>query len=226
MSETDPAHQSEGSWRKACQLVGEFMWHWASLEQEVNKSYRKLLRIKGINGYIAVANITLRDKISAIRTVVHMAAAELSWWRAADKDLTAIATMNNERRNLVAHNAFMGHSSGGVEFLIIKAKGKLDIPDVVWTPEEFEQVFAEVERLRERLKETTSAVLGPDLPPPSGKNIFALPPTPAPNGLTGLLALGHQTLASLGYPSPSPTEEPQTPEALPPKRKGSRKPKD
>ena len=201
----------------ACLLVGKFMWNWAVLENTINVAYRKLLQIKGLNGYIATANITLRDKVSAVRTVVHhICGHDEEWWKAADKDLLAVSTMNSTHRNLVAHNLFVGHKSGGADFLIVKAKGKFAVPDVVWTPDMFEASFVEIDALRERVIAIIDHVRAlQDAPDQIVRaiNIFALQPKPEPTTLDAQLILDRPPLASPDVPSPNPRLAAQTPKA-------------
>lgn len=215
--------------RKACLLVGQFMWRWGALEAAANRAYRKLLKIKGIEGYIATANISFRDKLSAVRTVVHwVCKSDVKWWTAADKDLLAISEMNGSRRNIVAHNAFMEHPSGGVEFIIIRAKGKFAIPDVVWTPDEFSEVFEDIERLHVRLDAIVEHVEHVRSGPSKiaqAFNIFAMPPTPEPPALDDLPNPARHLPAHDGDPSPNPTEVGETPQAPPPKPKSSKRKK-
>lgn len=215
---------------RACLLVGQFMWRWGALESAVNSAYRKLLNLKPIEGYIATANITLRDKLSAVRTVVHwFCGSETEWWKAADADLNAIGTLNGTRRNVVAHNAFMEHPSGGVEFVIIKAKGKFAIPDVIWEPEEFTDVFLEIGRLHDRLTLITEHVVATRLAKSGGlagaimnPYAIALSPTPGPGLIGGLY---HQVLhppAPLDAPSPTPKSRTRTTKAPQAKSRGKK----
>jgi hypothetical protein len=224
---------------KACLLVGQFMWRWALLESAVNGAYRKLLKLKGVEGHIATANITLRDKVAAVRTVVHIACQpdtekrpeEAEWWKAADRDLIAITTMNGNRRNVVAHNLFGGHESGGVDFLIIKAKGKFAVPDVVWTPEDFDAVFLEIDHLCIRVREITEHIekrraAVSDLLS-QAVNWFALPPPPepmpAPELLGGLYHLGRLAQEHPDALSPNPKPSSKTPKAPRKKSEGRKK---
>lgn len=115
---------------RAFRLVGEFMFHWAHLESVLNTGIHKLLRLEGAEALIATANITVRDKISLFRTLITYYNAAGDWLKAANKTLDRVSDLSGER-NLVAHNMFSPHEDGGVEFFLVKAKGKFALPDTV-----------------------------------------------------------------------------------------------
>ena len=58
-------------------------------------------------------------------------------------------------RNVVAHTAFGPHDSGAVEFLTIKAKGKLTFPEMIWSDTQFHEYCNKMGSLREKLEEVT-----------------------------------------------------------------------
>ena len=225
MAET--ADQKDGNeLKRAFELVGQFMWNWAGLEERVNNGYRRLFRLTGVEGYMATANLTLRDKIHAIRTVVHWYCQRQGEWAVqADKDLRAIIDMSSERRNVAAHNRFLPHASGGVEFITIKAKGKFSVPDVIWTPEDFEAIEDEIERLSKRVGSIVGhAVISRNVAAGASQlgNALAQSPTQTLNALAVGWDPPPQLPDSRGFLSPTQTEAPQTP---PEKRASKPKPR-
>jgi hypothetical protein len=63
-----------------------------------------------------------------------------------DKVLIKIADYS-PTRNMIAHSMFVGAVGGsGVEFHIVRARGKLDVPSIVWTHADFANAQAKLLR--------------------------------------------------------------------------------
>ena len=136
---------------KACTLVGQFMNSWALLESAMNTGIGELLGMGNIERIIATSNMQVRSKIHIFKTLINLMGAPEDWVRGSIKTLNAITT-KSDHRNMVAHTPFGPHESGGVEFLVIRAKGKLTFPDTIWSEDEFKGHFREIEELRNELE--------------------------------------------------------------------------
>lgn len=142
---------------RSYRLVGEFMFYWAALEAELNRGVRKLLGLEGTEGIIATANMQVRDKIHTLRTLVtYYASSDADALKAHNKTIDRIGDMAGQR-NLVAHNIFAPHDDGGVEFFLIKAKGKFAAPETVWSIEDFLNKNHEMTQLAEALNGIVAA---------------------------------------------------------------------
>jgi hypothetical protein len=151
-STDDDWKPSQNEFAYAFALIGEFMFHWAVLESEINRSIHQLLNLDGPTGYITTANMGLRDKLNLVRTLLHFYCnGSDAWVKDANKELDKIGAMS-AHRNLVAHTLFGPHKGGGVSFMTIKAKGKFDLPEVIWKPEDFDAKQIEIARLKRRLE--------------------------------------------------------------------------
>lgn len=209
-------------------LVGEFMFNWAYLENQINKSIHKLLGLKGLDRLIVTANMTARDKIHCVRTLVNFYwVGDPEWLQRFDKAMISAADLL-QARNTVAHNMFVPHDSGGVEFVTIKAKGKFALPEVVWSEQDFWDKGREANRIAEETQSAVRHALVCRSTMDSSRrsmamNPFALPPKIEPNALTGLFALGRQAPETPGSPLPNPETGAQTPPAPPPKRRERKK---
>ena len=230
MSDTAiPEREPDVQYQRSFQLVGEFMWHWASLEAVLNRGVTKLLSLGILEGAILTANLQVRDKIHIIRTAVDMwglfAPAEM---KAAGKLLDTVAAAAGER-NLVAHNPFGPGESGGVSFAITKAKGKLDFPDTVWSEADFSRKFAAMDSLEKSLRSLvreTAAAKDRVQARRAGKTTNALwQPTAGYDGQGVLATLNHLFPTPLGSPTPTAEAGLPEPQAPRPKPKGSRKKK-
>jgi len=198
---------------EAYQLVGEFMFHWAYLETRINNAINSILEIDGGDALILTANITVRDKIHILQTMAHF---YLGPEAVADANalFKQIGTASGNR-NLVAHNVFLPHKKG-IEFQVVKAKGKLSFPGILWTKEQFALRFAEMCILADEvtaLAKTVARWRSRIKNPPNALNALAMRSTAdsEPRGLLSFLDL-------LPQPDPSsqrasPETEAQTPKA-------------
>ena len=137
------------------------MYHWALLEGQLNTAVEKLLGLENLAGVVVTANLTFRSKLHIVQTMIELKAAKpTEWSAAAKKDLTRIADLSNVR-NTVAHTTFGPPTDGEglVQFLTVKAKGKLQFPNDVWTKETFDKHCGEMSRLRTRLEELITEVM-------------------------------------------------------------------
>jgi hypothetical protein len=129
--------------RDACLWVGQFMRDWSFVEHAITKGLRELVGVEVLDGAILLANMQVRDKMSALKTL-------LNAYAPTEEDRVKFAALMNRaesmstQRNIVAHNMFWIHESGGVEFSIKKAKGKLSFPKVVWSEKDFESRYSEM----------------------------------------------------------------------------------
>ncbi|MDG2532086.1 hypothetical protein P6144_00350 [Sphingomonas sp. HITSZ_GF] len=144
--------------QKAYLAVGQFLLHFAGMETALNNMLTRLLEMKNLEGLVVTSNIDMRGKIYIVQTALNMRPiTEDDWLKEARKDLKSVVTMT-EKRNILAHNIFLPHADG-VEFHLVRAKGKLDLPEELWTDEIFDGHYAEMDRLTLRLKEITDALM-------------------------------------------------------------------
>lgn len=149
MDEVDEPMPS--SYPQGFQLVGEFMFYWAALEQAVNRGLSTLLDLGNLEGAIVEANMQWRDKIHALRTCVNLWPFGSEEWGAnADKFLVKLGGMSGIR-NIVAHTLFVPRKDGGVKFYVTQAKGKLAWPELVWSTKQFQTHFRAMREATEEL---------------------------------------------------------------------------
>ena len=199
------------------------MSFWAVLEGELNSSVHKLCGLSGLEAVVATANMGVRDKANTVRTMLYVAHSTDAPKVAENNKIMDRIGERSTDRNLVAHTNFFGHADG-VQFLVIKAKGKFQIPPTIWTVEDFRNrnrlMMASVRELRAAVAVAVEwrGLIKSRL---AGANIFAT--TQGTNALTGLLGLGHLAQENPDSLSPSPTEAPQTPKAPRKKSEGLKK---
>jgi hypothetical protein len=119
-------------------LVGEFLRAWSLMEASLHDAIGAALNIEGLKVRILCANMRSRDKLHVIASLVYVADS-FSYEERSEirKKLRTLADYS-ANRNMMAHDPFgPAESKTGVKFLTVKAKGKVDIPDVVWSVEKF-----------------------------------------------------------------------------------------
>jgi hypothetical protein len=126
---------------RACMWVGRYFYFFATLERSLHRTIRYLFDLKLSQTEMLLANITVRDKVFIVKTAVEFySRTRVDGWVAGA--LKTLDTISNEigSRNLLAHTSFKGIDAG-VEFFKVKAKGKFDIPDIVWTEKDFDNKY-------------------------------------------------------------------------------------
>lgn len=192
---------------RAFQLIGAFMSDWSELESHLNDAVAALLEIDDLVLATALAvNMGCRDKLNLVRTLLDLEfTSDSERGKAAHKLLNKIGDRNGDR-NLVAHTPFISKPNG-VLFHVVKAKGKLAIPNVLWTADDFTAKRWEMFALGRELKATVALALETrksDSPP----NALSLVPT---GGTHEPRSLGLQ----MTRPQDVPDSPPATPETEP-----------
>ena len=114
-------------------LVGTFLQAWALMEAQMNHAIITALELGDVQGVMVVRNVQLRSKIHILKTAVNVT-LPIDRREPYIDLLNQITTMSETDRNVVAHDLFGPDPDGdGVEFLVIKAKGKLKFPEVKWS---------------------------------------------------------------------------------------------
>ncbi len=113
----------------SCALVGNFLALWANMEAKIRDAIAKALGLSDIQSAIVSANIQLRDKVHILRTAVDLSPirpqSEVSRFKSVLQSILDYAPT----RNMMAHDMFGPSEDGsGVEFMVVKAKGKLQFP--------------------------------------------------------------------------------------------------
>ena len=148
MTNTDkPINQIE-----SCTLVGSFLQAWALMESQLNEVIGTILELGNLQTVIVCKNIQFRDKIYIARTAVSISPLSEDKKTLYEKELNKLADFVLDR-NTAAHDLFMpSEDEMGVEFLVTRAKGKLQFPKVVWSRKDFRTRVEKAEAFREMLK--------------------------------------------------------------------------
>ena len=152
MPDTDePIDQKE-----SCTLVGGFLQAWATMEAQLNSVIGTILEIGSPQAVIVCKNIQFRDKIHIVRTAVSISPLSEDKKTTYDKELKQLAEFTLDR-NMVVHDLFMpSEDQMGVEFLVTRAKGKLEFPEIVWSRKDFGDRVEKAMAFRKTLKNLES----------------------------------------------------------------------
>jgi hypothetical protein len=136
-------------------LVGYFLQFWSVLESNLNHAIEHALDLKMVQGAIVTKNIQLRDKIHMLKTLVDVRGMHVERLK---KVLDDVATLSGDR-NMIAHDMFMADDEGdGVQFIVVKAKGKLSFPETRWSIVHFLKKYGQITDLTEKVKEVDIVV--------------------------------------------------------------------
>lgn len=146
----DSLHPSDRSYL----LVGKFLQRWALMEAQLREAIGKALGLDTLQTVVACANISLRDKINILKTAVNMSVGLTNDEKAKyTKALNSIANYSPVR-NMIAHDMFWPTEDGkGVQFFVIRAKGKFEIPDMQWDQKKFNEEYRAIDSFKGELAE-------------------------------------------------------------------------
>ena len=132
-------------------LVGEFLRRWSKLEVALHEAIAKAMSLDETMRLVLCANISLRDKINLLRTLVNLSTVSTNEKSKFSKELNNLSN-DSADRNMMAHDNFGPDETGlGVQFFQVKAKGAFSLPKVVWTIGDFQSAYARIDGFSEQI---------------------------------------------------------------------------
>jgi hypothetical protein len=182
-------------------LVGRFLQLWSRLEMAIGAAIGGALGSSNLQQVILNKNITFSNKLHTLGALCYVSKLPYEEKENCRLLLNGISDFY-PKRNHVAHDMFSeSKQNDGVEFIAIRARGKLTMPDVDWSTAEFENNFAriavfisEIRALSSKLRRSVSSN--------ALAEFAAILPYAPTEGYTGL--------GSLGFLSPQHPAPPQT----------------
>ena len=105
---------------------------------------------------IVCANLTIREKLNILRTLVDTSNIAPDERKTSLKALLRDIGEYTPVRNMMAHDFFMvGNNAPSIAFMPIKAKGKFDTPAVLWQESDFVREYAKINAFTEKLMQLT-----------------------------------------------------------------------
>lgn len=94
---------------------------------------------------IICSNLGFQNKINILRTLVDVSSLSEETNAEAKSKLRKLSE-DSAKRNMIAHAPFRADTTKtGVEFFTVKARGKFETPNIVWSPEQFAKEIDELE---------------------------------------------------------------------------------
>lgn len=123
-------------------LVGRFLDRWALLETALSGAIAAALNVNNIAKYILAANIGFRNKTYILRALCSISYLDDRDKEIAENMINVVANLYGHR-NIIAHETFVPSTkTDGVEFLVLKARGKFSAPEADWSVEHFDNLDA------------------------------------------------------------------------------------
>lgn len=142
---------------EACTLVGMFLQRWALLEAEIHRCISTAMNLSDIVGAAICANMALRDKLFILSTGIHLTYMNDDKKAEYDRCIEKIRKSAQKWRNICAHAPFAGDQKG-VRFLQIIARGPIEIPDIIWTRNDFKERMGKVDTLAGAIHELNAEI--------------------------------------------------------------------
>jgi hypothetical protein len=145
-------------------LVGEFLRRWSEMEGAIHRALASAMDLDETMQAILCANISIRDKLSTLRTIVFTSTLPPDDKLKADKLLAKVAKYASIR-NIIAHTAFQPDPNGaGVSFLRVIAKGELKQWNDIWPVKRFAGEYKKIDLLKSGLTTLATALAKSQFP--------------------------------------------------------------
>lgn len=146
-------------------LVGQFLQAWSVMEGSLHSAIGAALAIEETKLQILCANIEFGAKIYILRTLID-AAPDLGEDKGNLQSSLRSLAEYAKVRNMIAHHPFQPDElKKGVEFLVVKARGKFELPKEVWLGERFRTEGEQVSQYRTLLDRIVKLFAAHPLPP-------------------------------------------------------------
>jgi len=141
------------AYARAYELVGQFLYHFSRLEEQLNIAVGQLFKLEEPATQIVTSNLDFSRKVSIVRSAVNEqnSSPDLEWLRTEIKDTFGAILAMNDQRLVVAHSAFEPGQTGGVQFRRATARNELRRVDPYWDEAKFAQDYETMKTLVQKL---------------------------------------------------------------------------
>jgi len=145
MSQTANTSARANRLQQACLLVGRFQYHFARIEQKIDRGVIKLL--------------DLDDKAGPIVTAVaYEQATDYKTRRFVDRTCKDVFAVNIDRQRVI-HSSFEPAPTGGVQFKrTIPREGRVRVDDQVWDDKKFDDQYTKMKKLDDDLHKLVDVI--------------------------------------------------------------------
>ena len=168
-------------------LVGEFIWFWSIVEQNLDKAMGAALGLTNQQTLIVAVNVPFASKVHITKTAMNAVEMDKKKVKHYERHLRKLWDLNDDRKMIVHYLFGPTDDEGATYFMFIKARGKFEVPEIVWTYEDFQSRFRQMTALTKKLTELTRDIKAASSRQALVEALMKAPsPKPKPGGL-GLL---------------------------------------
>lgn len=139
--------------------VGEFLWHFAQLEEAINDGIARICELNQDHADIITANMDFVRKLNIVKSVATLEGEEKSFPWVPDIKSTFNGILNaNNWRTVIAHSTFEPDGNGGVRFNRVAARGALERKEPTLTRHGFDQQNEKMRALKTKLRLIVNAL--------------------------------------------------------------------
>jgi hypothetical protein len=137
---------------RACAQVGRFLYHFANLENQIDRAFAKLFDLSDNSANMIIGSVDLYKRFNFVLTAVLDQTKDKKGQERAEKILNKVRLHNNDRQ-VTAHPRFEP-AGDGVKFTrVVAREGSVKIPDETWSKKKFEDKYAAMQNLEKELEQ-------------------------------------------------------------------------
>jgi hypothetical protein len=150
--------------RRACSLVGRFLYHFGRVEQKIDQAIIKLLDIDEKVAPAVTGGIDFAKKVNLVENCAKEQANNPGDEEFADNACNEVFKINDDRQ-IVAHSSFEPASDGGVRFKRTVSKdGRVRPRDWGWTDSKFFEQYRKMSALESQLDRLIQLIKPTEIP--------------------------------------------------------------
>ena len=134
----------------ACSLVGRFQYHFARVEQKIDRAVIKLLALDEKAGPIVTANVDFAKKVNFVKTSAYQQAVNNKDRDFVEKTCNDVFAINGVRQ-FVIHSSFEPHKDGVQFRRMVSKKGFVRVDQPVWNDSKFSEHYSTMKNLEGEL---------------------------------------------------------------------------
>jgi hypothetical protein len=151
MAQADPLE-------RACRLVGRFQYHFARIEQKIDRGVIKLLALDDRAGLIVTSSMDFFKKLNLLWAVAYEQASNDKARKFVDRTCGAVREVNTDRQRVI-HSSFEPTPNGDVQFKITVAKdGRVRVDNQVWGDKKFDDQYTKMKKLDDDLHKLVDVI--------------------------------------------------------------------
>lgn len=159
---------------KSFRLVGQFLHLFALVEKQLDSVMGAALGLEDLQTIILGPNIPLMTKIHITQAAIEVSPLNAKKKNHYNRHLNDLKDLSTDR-NTMAHNPFSPTDDlKRTKFVIVRAKGRLNVAEDVWTDQKFKQQFEKLMNMCEKFADLETELKGVLSGRPRGERLAKL----------------------------------------------------